>query len=476
MNAAQLLAIAIPNGGTSIRSQVANQTQQTSNHSVGFSRLLMGALTQAEDATMVNFKLDSPISAEAKVLPSDLTTIDMNVLANGSEQQAEMDLNSYEQLLTVFEELFELLPLNEGFFDKQLLQDPEVLSLLNQLPQPMQQLISNILSSELAFEQVFVQTEKGSREQVMLLIIAMLQIEKKGQFPEQMKQIDFVKQLQQQLNEVFKMQFPEQSGDVALLVRKLIQTLEKRPSNDSVKVDAGQPFTQLKTELTQVIRKVLYSDANSQGNFHHQNNSSGQSGANNQTVANIGSELSSTSVPFEEGVFDQLVNSSIKDGGSVNRIQQYVLNVQQPTGSPVSEEQILNQLKHIMKQSKFSTTANGTNQLMIRLNPAHLGSLTIKLSESNGEMMARIIASTATAKDIIESNLNALRHVFTNQNITVEKFEINYQGDSQFEGAKKEQNEQDGSKSRQQASDQEDKSKDESHPDSFKEELLNLIV
>ncbi|WP_017753757.1 flagellar hook-length control protein FliK [Calidifontibacillus oryziterrae] len=452
MNAAQLLAIAIPNGGTSIRSQVANQTQQTSNHSVGFSRLLIGALTQAEDATTVE---------------------DMNLAAVSDDFDAKLNSIDYEQLFAVFEELFDMLPMTEGYFDQALLQDPDVIALLNQLPQPMQQLLSNFLSSAIAFEQVLVQTEKGSKEQVMLLVMAMLQLEKKGQFPEQMKQIDFVKQLQQQLNEVFKMQLPEQSGNVALLVSKLIQTLEKRTTNDSVKVEAGQPFTQLKTELTQIIQRVLYSEANNQGN---PNNPSGQQSANKGTAVNITTEITGTSVPFEEGVFDQLVNSSLKDGGSVNRIQQYVLNVQQPTGSPVSEEQILSQLKNIMKQSKFSTTPNGTNQLMIRLNPAHLGSLTIKLTESNGEMMARIIASTATAKEIIESNLNGLRHVFTSQNITVEKFEINYQGDSQFEGAKKEQNEQDSSKSRQQASEQDANSENESQSDSFKDELLNLIV
>lgn len=444
MNAAQLLTVA-SSTGNSIRSQV---NQQTSINAGGFTQMLMGVLYGSSESSIQ--EINSVEDPKVK------------------DVQAEIDSSDLEQLLVAFEELFGMLPMNEGFFDPKLLQDPDILALLNQMPQPMQQLLSKFIGSEMSFEQVLSQTEKGSKEQLTLLLMTIFQLEKNGQFPEQLKQIDFVKLVQKQLNDVVNSKIPEQQGNVALLVTKLIETLEKRSTTDSVKGEVGQPITQMKSELTQIIQRVLNSDANKQGN---QNNSSEQQGATKVV------EITGTQSPFDATMFDEIVNSSIKDGGSVNRIQQYVLNVSQPTGAAMSEEQILNQLKHIMKQSKFSTLPNGTNQLMIRLNPAHLGSLTIKLSESNGEMMARIIASSATARDVIESNLNALRHVFTTQNINVEKFELAYQGDSQFESAKKEQNDQEQSKSKQDRSnDQIEEQENVVEINSFKEELLNIIV
>jgi len=104
--------------------------------------------------------------------------------------------------------------------------------------------------------------------------------------------------------------------------------------------------------------------------------------------------------------------------------------------------------------------------------------LTIKLSETNGEMLEKIIASTVHAKEAIEKNLQVLRQAFAAQNIQTEKIEVLYQGESQFDGTSKDYKEQHGERKKQQ---DEKAAKgyledDQSESQSFIDELLNVIV
>lgn len=372
-------------------------------------------------------------------------------------------------LLQAMEQLQELIPLDQGFIDPKLIEDPEVVALLNGMPPQMQQLLKDFIQSGQSFEYLLAQTEAGSKEQIGLLLLTLYQLEKKGQVPDGMKQLEFMKLLQRQVNEVFNIQVPEKEvQNASILLSKLNELLVKKNTTNSI-----ETIMPNKLELRQAIQRVLYSPSS--------NENAGNQDANKELtdISNTGTDVKITQAVGNEDAFDQLVASSLRDGGSVNRIQQYVLNVgQAASGSTLPEDQILEQLQNIMKQSKFSTSPNGTSQLMIKLNPAHLGTLTIKLTESNGEMIARIIASSKTAKEVIESNLNSLRQVFTTQNITVEKFDIQYQGEGQFEDANKESNQQgEHSKRKQQEEMNQDKNdEDDSETISFKDELVNIMV
>lgn len=386
-----------------------------------------------------------------------------SVEPSGKEDITPSQSKDLETLLKDIEQLLGMLPIEDGYIDSELLQNPDVLALLHELSPQLQQLLKSFIQSGQSFEQLLAQTTSGSKEQLGLLLLTLYQLESKGQFPYEFKQTDFLKTLQSQLNEVFKVQIDQPSSNAAVLLSKLIQTLEK-------KTEDGQLVGPNRVELKQIIQRVLHGSSTNQD--------AGSQQTSQQEQNKVVTMTTSTSTAFNEDTFDQLVAGSIKEGGSVNRIQQYVLHVGTQSGQAVSEEQILKQLQTIMKQSKFSASPNGTSQLMIRLHPEHLGSLTIKLTESNGEMMARIIASSAAAKDMIESNLHALRHVFTTQNINVEKFEIQYQGDSQFEDAKKEGNEQEGQSKRNNDGTklQQEDDEDASDSHSFKDELLNIMV
>lgn len=396
------------------------------------------------------------------------TTSPSLVTDNDTVEKAENLMDS-EEILQAMDALQELIPMDQGFIDPKLLEDPEVLALLNEVPPQIQQLLKDFIQSGQSFESLLAQTEVGSKEQVGLILLSLYQLEQKGQLPVDFKQPEFMKLLQRQMNEMFRLQIPDKEvQSISMLLSRLNEQPDKKNA-----VNSAETIVQNKFELRQAIQKVLYSSA-SNGNANQQDSAKKEL---NGTTSN-GADVKVTQSVVNEDVFDQLVASSIKDGGSVNRIQQYVLNVGQASGQALPEDQIMEQLQNIMKQSKFSTSPNGTNQLLIKLNPAHLGTLTIKLIETNGEMIARIIASSKTAKDVIETNLNSLRHVFSTQNITVEKLDIQYQGDSQFQDANKDGNQHgDQSKRKNQDTMNQNKGDDEnSESTSFKDELVNIMV
>ena len=88
------------------------------------------------------------------------------------------------------------------------------------------------------------------------------------------------------------------------------------------------------------------------------------------------------------------------------------------------ENQLLEQFQKVIKSSKFMTGPNGSNQLLLKLNPDQLGDISVKLTQLNGEMIVKITATTQAAKEALESNLQQLRHMFSPQQVVVEKQDL----------------------------------------------------
>lgn len=107
---------------------------------------------------------------------------------------------------------------------------------------------------------------------------------------------------------------------------------------------------------------------------------------------------------------------------SMTKVEQFVLTM--PESKPTSNsEQFIKAFENILSRSQL-TNINGIQKLLIKLNPENLGSLRIELIQREGIMMARIIASSSGAKELLDSQLNGLKQAFANQNISVEKLEI----------------------------------------------------
>ena len=76
-----------------------------------------------------------------------------------------------------------------------------------------------------------------------------------------------------------------------------------------------------------------------------------------------------------------------------------------------------------MNRSQLATNAQG-QRLLIKLYPEHLGSVRIEFSHQNGIMSARILTSTATGKQMLESQLHQLKTGLVNQNIQLDRIDI----------------------------------------------------
>lgn len=78
----------------------------------------------------------------------------------------------------------------------------------------------------------------------------------------------------------------------------------------------------------------------------------------------------------------------------------------------------------IMKSSKFFRTMDGKSTLTIQLHPEHLGSLTVKLVQEKKDIVAKIIASTQSAKELLEHSIGQLKHALPNVKIEIDRFEL----------------------------------------------------
>lgn len=127
----------------------------------------------------------------------------------------------------------------------------------------------------------------------------------------------------------------------------------------------------------------------------------------------------------------------------------------------------------IMNQAKFGK-ADGTEKLLIRLQPEHLGMLKIELIQKEGMLTAKVMTSTGTAKEIIESKIQQLHQAFALQNIKVDKLQVEH-----VPIVYDQSGDQNTKHSTKQHDDQRHQKQDEAQPDpehQFNQILLNVEV
>ncbi|MFJ7681011.1 flagellar hook-length control protein FliK [Peribacillus butanolivorans] len=157
----------------------------------------------------------------------------------------------------------------------------------------------------------------------------------------------------------------------------------------------------------------------------------------------------------------------------MTKLEQFVLTAAKG-GQTVSQEEFVKQFESILSKANF-TGANGVNKLLIKLNPEHLGLLRIELIQKDGLMTAKILATSAQAKDMLEKQIHGLKHAFNGQNIQIEKIEVS-QAYNAFNSEKFSQKDAD-EQNRQQENKRESNDETESEfTGSFAEALLNLEV
>lgn len=170
-----------------------------------------------------------------------------------------------------------------------------------------------------------------------------------------------------------------------------------------------------------------------------------------------------------------LVNDTVPN--QMPKIQQFTLFVEQNAKQMPNQEQFIKQFQSILARSNF-VNGSGNQKLFINLYPEHLGSLRIEILQSENGLIARIMASTSQAKDLVESQLSSLKQSFIMQNISVEKIEITNQQLFQSERSLQRDAEQQKQQTPQQKDDKDnhDINEEESFSSTLLDELLNIEV
>lgn len=155
----------------------------------------------------------------------------------------------------------------------------------------------------------------------------------------------------------------------------------------------------------------------------------------------------------------------------VNKVEP-VFN-QQEIRQASRSENLMQELQTLFKRSNFGQVGS-SNRMLIKLYPEHLGQIRIELHETNGIMTARILSTTALAKEMLESQLHHLRQAFHQQNLQVERIDITQSIQDPSRNEREQAfNEQ---YKREQQQQQNDKNKPTEEEMSFDEYLIELEV
>ncbi|SIQ73573.1 hook-length control protein FliK [Peribacillus simplex] len=225
---------------------------------------------------------------------------------------------------------------------------------------------------------------------------------------------------------------PTLSSVVNLL--KLVKTHDLLSENKDMTQDEASIQKQMKhllEGLTGKLERWLSNQSKSKAEPDRSNTLEKGQTKTIETLKSAFSQLSGSAKVNKDGTVSSGVTLQSQDNGKhqgpgmpflMTKLEQFVLAA--PKGEQtVSQEEFVKQFENILSKSNFSGT-NGVNKLLIRLTPEHLGSLRIELIQKHGMLSAKIMASTAQAKDMLENQIHGLKQVFSGQNIHIERIEI----------------------------------------------------
>lgn len=100
----------------------------------------------------------------------------------------------------------------------------------------------------------------------------------------------------------------------------------------------------------------------------------------------------------------------------------------------VQMNNLIEDLSEILKGSiRLRVNHEGT-QLRVNISPDHLGQLDIRLTASEGKIIAQIFTSSITAKEALDLQINQLRNSLMQQGISIERIDITHQNSQQSFG------------------------------------------
>lgn len=103
----------------------------------------------------------------------------------------------------------------------------------------------------------------------------------------------------------------------------------------------------------------------------------------------------------------------------MSTLEQHVIHVNRGERIERVGQQLTQQISSLIQQSTFLQPKNPLQELSIMLKPEHLGAISIKITQVNNEVMVKIITSSSVTKDLLEGNMQQLKHVFSPHQVQV---------------------------------------------------------
>ena len=94
-----------------------------------------------------------------------------------------------------------------------------------------------------------------------------------------------------------------------------------------------------------------------------------------------------------------------------------------PADRPAQSEALAKEIQNLINRSQLSNN-QGTMRLVLKLFPENLGQIRIEVMQKDGMMQARLLATTSSGKELLDSNLQQLKTAFAAQNIQMERIDV----------------------------------------------------
>jgi len=104
----------------------------------------------------------------------------------------------------------------------------------------------------------------------------------------------------------------------------------------------------------------------------------------------------------------------------IAKVEQFVIHLPTQTNTSSSNQSLMEQFGRLIDGNK-SILFQPNGQLSIALKPANLGEMVVRFTQVNGEMMVKIVVTSAIAKEMLEGNMQQLRHMFSPHQVTIER-------------------------------------------------------
>lgn len=121
----------------------------------------------------------------------------------------------------------------------------------------------------------------------------------------------------------------------------------------------------------------------------------------------------------------QQIDTSANEVVTANTVQTKLDTFQLtlPTAKPGQSEALLKEMQAIINKAQISN-AQGITRLTLKLYPENLGTIRIELVQNDGVLSARLLASTAHGRELLDNQAHQLKQAFAQQNIQLERLDI----------------------------------------------------